>query len=234
MPQPCLDRRISPLGLLAASGLHVAAFVGVASFGAVTAPAAPQPMMAQLIVPEAPPAPAVEPPRPKPAEPPPPVRRKPAPVAKPRPAPPPKVLAAPSPEPAEVAAVAPAPEIPEPPAPPAPAAPPPPPARAVPAAPPAPVQVSAPRFDADYLDNPPPAYPPLSRRMREEGRVMLRVFVEPDGRPSQVAVKEGSGSPRLDRAAEEAVRRWKFVPARRGEETVGAWVLVPIVFSLRG
>jgi len=97
-----------------------------------------------------------------------------------------------------------------------------------------PATVSEPRFDAAYLDNPAPVYPPLSRRMREEGRVMLRVFVEANGRASQVQIKAGSGAPRLDQAAQDAVSRWKFIPARRGAEAVGAWVLVPIVFNLRG
>lgn len=94
--------------------------------------------------------------------------------------------------------------------------------------------VSQPRFDADYLSNPAPAYPPLSRRLGEEGKTILRVFVEPAGHPGQIEIRSSSGSPRLDRAAEEAVRRWKFIPARRGNEAVGAWVLVPIVFNLKG
>lgn len=107
------------------------------------------------------------------------------------------------------------------------------PAAAPAAAPSAPAQTQA-RFDADYLQNPAPAYPALARRFGEEGRVLLRVFVEPGGRPSQIEIKSSSGSPRLDQAAQEAVWRWKFVPARRGDEAVGAWVQVPIVFNLRG
>lgn len=94
--------------------------------------------------------------------------------------------------------------------------------------------VSEPRFDAAYLENPAPVYPALSRRFGENGRVILRVFVERSGRAGQVEINASSGSPRLDRAAQDAVSRWKFVPARRGTEAVGAWVLVPIVFNLRG
>lgn len=90
-----------------------------------------------------------------------------------------------------------------------------------------------PRFDAAYLHNPAPQYPALSRRMGEEGKVQLRVFVETTGRPSQVQLKTSSGSARLDIAAQDAVRRWKFTPARRGETTVAAWVVVPIVFNLK-
>lgn len=93
--------------------------------------------------------------------------------------------------------------------------------------------LTQPRFDAAYLNNPAPTYPPLSRRMREQGRVLMRVYVDPDGAPTQVQVRQSSGHPRLDSAAEAAVRRWRFVPARRGSDAVGAWVLVPISFSLR-
>ncbi|MEI2421437.1 energy transducer TonB, partial [Arthrospira platensis SPKY2] len=93
---------------------------------------------------------------------------------------------------------------------------------------------TAPRFDAAYLNNPAPAYPALSRRMREEGRVLLRVLVSPDGRPARIELAETSGSSRLDAAAQGAVTRWQFVPARRGDRPVEAWVVVPVVFKLEG
>ncbi|RFO98311.1 energy transducer TonB [Rhodoferax lacus] len=93
---------------------------------------------------------------------------------------------------------------------------------------------TAPRFDAAYLDNPAPVYPPLSRRAGEEGRVLLHVLVEASGVAAQVEVRSSSGFERLDRAAMAAVRRWKFVPAKQGAEAVAAWVLVPIVFGLKG
>ncbi|HEX5801848.1 MAG TPA: energy transducer TonB [Azospira sp.] len=96
------------------------------------------------------------------------------------------------------------------------------------------VPLSEPRFDADYLANPAPAYPPLSRRLGEEGRVLLRVYVEASGRPGRIELKTSSDSPRLDAAAQDAVRRWQFVPARRGDDAVDAWVLVPVVFNLKG
>ncbi len=93
--------------------------------------------------------------------------------------------------------------------------------------------LNAPRFDASYLDNPAPAYPPLSRRVGEQGRVLLRVQVDAAGSPSHVEIGSSSGSSRLDQAALEAVRRWRFVPATRGEKAVSAEVLVPIQFNLR-
>jgi periplasmic protein TonB len=104
-------------------------------------------------------------------------------------------------------------------------------ATAAPAGPPA---VVAPRFDPAYLHNQAPAYPTLSRRLHEQGRVLLRVFVKPDGTAQEVLVSQSSGAPRLDSAARSAVERWRFVPARRGDAAVGAWVVVPISFSLEG
>ncbi len=98
------------------------------------------------------------------------------------------------------------------------------------AAPPAP---SPPRFDAAYLDNPKPVYPLISRRMKEEGRVLLRVQVAANGLAADVEIQTSSGSSRLDQSALETVRRWKFVPARLGSEAVAASVLVPVVFSLK-
>lgn len=90
------------------------------------------------------------------------------------------------------------------------------------------------RYDAEYLDNPPPVYPHLSRRFGEEGRVLLRVLVDAQGRAQAVEVERSSGFPRLDRAAIQAVQRWRFVPAQRDRQALSQWVMVPIVFSLRG
>lgn len=92
--------------------------------------------------------------------------------------------------------------------------------------------ISAARFDADYLRNPAPAYPPMSRRLREEGEVLLDVRVTADGRAEQVRIRRGSGYARLDEAALDTVQHWRFVPARRGSEPVAATVLVPIQFQL--
>jgi protein TonB len=208
-----------------------------------------QPLMASLIVPPAPPKveettkvpdpPKVEEPA-KVPDPPKPLPQRPRVEPPPKPLPPPPLLSAPKSAPSPVV-VAPPPAEPAPmpavlPAPsaaleerPAPAI------AAAPSAPPAPrvEPVVAPRFDADYLDNPAPAYPALSRRMGEQGRVLLRVYVHADGSVGQVEIAESSGFERLDRAAREAVARWRFVPARQGERPVAAWVLVPISFSLR-
>lgn len=203
-------RRISTPGVAGIIAAHVAVVALLTSLDAVPLPAPPTTLMVQVI-PSAPPhVPEPAAPRHKPVE------RTPTPQPKPAQPVQSQTLATPAEAPAAPAETPVFKEAPTPaPAPSAPA-------------------VSQPRFDAGYLQNPAPAYPALSRRMGEEGKVVLRVFVEPTGRPGQIEVKTGSGSPRLDQAAQEAVWRWKFVSARRGDEAIGAWVLVPIVFNLRG
>jgi protein TonB len=85
---------------------------------------------------------------------------------------------------------------------------------------------------ANYLRNPKPLYPAISRRLNEQGTVFLRVFVTAAGQATQVTIKTSSGYPRLDHAAQQAVIDWKFAPARREGKAVSAWVIVPIKFSL--
>lgn len=202
--------------------------------------AVPKPIIVSLVEAPKPKAPeaVVEPPRPKPVmrppvPPKPPVPRqkapapqpkRPAPVteATPTPAPPAETPIVASPAPAATAtreAPAPAPVAPAPVVAEAPPAPPPP--------------VVEPRFDAAYLNNPAPSYPSVSRRLGEQGKVLLRVHVDEHGMPTSVVVRTTSGYERLDTVALETVRRWKFVPARRGNEPVSAYVIVPIVFNLR-
>jgi protein TonB len=89
-------------------------------------------------------------------------------------------------------------------------------------------------FSAAYLSNPAPSYPAASRRAGEQGTVTLRVRVAVDGSASRVTVEKSSGSPHLDAAALEAVKAWRFTPARRGADAVESWMLVPIVFRLEG
>jgi periplasmic protein TonB len=158
-------------------------------------------------------------------------RPTPKPMAQPEPRPEP--AAVPQPEPQLVSKAEPAAE-PVAPAPSTDPLPPEPPAEPEAKAEPAPEPVEPPRFNADYLDNPTPAYPSLSRRMREQGRVLLRVLVDAEGRPSRVLLHRSSSYPRLDETAIGSVRQWKFLPARQGGNPVEAWVIVPIQFSLKG
>ncbi|AXK40828.1 energy transducer TonB [Crenobacter cavernae] len=93
--------------------------------------------------------------------------------------------------------------------------------------------MTPPTHKGGYLNNPRPAYPPLSVELGEEGKVLLRVHVSVDGRAESADVERSSGFPRLDRAALTAVRGWRFVPARRGDEPIAFTYTVPLDFSIK-
>jgi protein TonB len=78
-----------------------------------------------------------------------------------------------------------------------------------------------------------PSYPHSARRLGVQGTTLLSVFVTVDGRVGDVVVKQSAGHPDLDQAAADAVRRWRFEPARRGAEAIAMWVLLPVEFRLR-
>lgn len=78
-----------------------------------------------------------------------------------------------------------------------------------------------------------PTYPASARRLGVQGTAMLRVHVLVDGRVGEVLVEQTAGHPDLDLAAADAVRRWRFDPARRGDEAVAMWVLLPVEFRLK-
>lgn len=96
----------------------------------------------------------------------------------------------------------------------------------------APPSDSPANYHAAYLHNPQPPYPLLSRKLREEGKVRLRVRVSAAGRAEAVELVTGSGFSRLDEAARSAVAGWQFVPARQQGQAVAGWVEVPIQFNL--
>ncbi len=106
------------------------------------------------------------------------------------------------------------------------------PAPAAPPATPAPPVVVLPSSSADYLNNPRPAYPPLSRRLGEQGKVVVRVFIEVDGTASRAEVRQSSGFERLDQTALETVKRWRYVPGKRAGVPEAMWFNVPINFVL--
>jgi protein TonB len=92
--------------------------------------------------------------------------------------------------------------------------------------------IEPPSFGAAYLNNPAPAYPMVARRMGEQGKVLLKVLVSQDGKAETVKVDTSSGHHKLDQAAIEAVKKWSFVPAKRSNQPISAYVLVPVNFTL--
>ena len=93
--------------------------------------------------------------------------------------------------------------------------------------------VTPPQFGAAYLNNPKPGYPTFARRMGMEGTVMLKVLVTREGSARKIEIAQSSGYEILDEAAAEAVRNWRFVPARQGDFPVEELVQVPVAFHLR-
>lgn len=180
----------------------------------------PGEILSEVISPPAPPAeklqtPAPRQPAPAPAKP----QAQPAPVL-------PQPVATPAPAPAPVAVEA------APVAAPAPAAIEASPMGAAPTAPPAPARIQLPSSDAAYLNNPRPAYPALSRRLGEQGKVVVRVLIGVDGRAQQAEVGTSSGYERLDQAALATVRSWRYVPGKRNGMPEAMWFNVPINFVL--
>jgi periplasmic protein TonB len=84
----------------------------------------------------------------------------------------------------------------------------------------------------EYLREPSPRYPPQSRRLREEGVVVLRVVIDEQGHACDITVESSSGYARLDRAALEAVASAAFRPYIENGAPRRAQVLIPIEFSL--
>jgi len=93
-------------------------------------------------------------------------------------------------------------------------------------------KIELPKFGVAYLNNPAPDYPGVSKRAGEEGRVLLKVLVSANGDAENVDIEKSSQFDRLDQAAINAVKRWRFIPARKGNQMLSAYVLVPVKFSL--
>ena len=99
-------------------------------------------------------------------------------------------------------------------------------------APPAPPRVELPSSDAEYLQNPKPPYPAISKRLNEQGTVLVNVFIGADGRAQKGDVKRSSGFDRLDQSALATVLKWRYVPGKRAGVPEAMWFTVPIEFVL--
>ena len=99
-------------------------------------------------------------------------------------------------------------------------------------APPAPPRVELPSSDAEYLQNPKPPYPPLSKRLGEQGTVLVQVQIGVDGHALKGEIKRSSGFDRLDQAAMATVLKWRYVPGKRAGIPETMWFTVPIEFVL--
>lgn len=98
---------------------------------------------------------------------------------------------------------------------------------------PAAAVVQQPASNADYLQNPKPAYPSLSARLGETGRTVYKVWIGVDGKPQRAELVSSSGFPRLDKAAYDTVMAWRYVPGMRNGVAETMAVNVPIHWELR-
>lgn len=99
-------------------------------------------------------------------------------------------------------------------------------------APPAPPKIELPSSSADYLNNAPPPYPPLSKRLNEQGKVIVRAFIEVNGTASKAEIRTSSGFERLDATALQTVLKWRYVPGKRAGTPEAMWFNIPINFVL--
>lgn len=82
------------------------------------------------------------------------------------------------------------------------------------------------------LRNPAPRYPLQARIQGWQGTVFVRALVVPSGRVASLQVRQSSGYPLLDGAALDALREWRFLPARKEGQELAQWVEIPITFKL--
>lgn len=103
------------------------------------------------------------------------------------------------------------------------------------APPPAAVVKKSPEIDPRFKRRFQPDYPPTSRRLGEEGSVVLQVLVGADGKVTDGKVQKSSGFSRLDEAAlKHALRAWRFTPGTEDGKPVTAWHSVKVTFRIEG
>jgi protein TonB len=211
-PSPASQPATRWLGIALVLAVHALAIWGLMAHRLLPTPNEAVTLMVNFIAPPAP-QPAAPKPAPKPPEP------------KPLPKEPPRQLVAQAPvlSPAEPVAP-PLPEVPV--------------VEAAPAAPVMPLPVGPVALGGDLSvvcpERRAPAYPPMSRRLGETGKVVLRVTLNAHGRVAKATVSQSSGFGRLDEAALAAVREWRCTPAQRNGQAVEATALQPFNFVLEG
>ncbi len=92
--------------------------------------------------------------------------------------------------------------------------------------------IELPSSDADYLHNPPPIYPRMSKRLGEQGTVVLRVLIGVNGQAEKIEIYKSSGFDRLDQAAIETAAKWRYKPGQRMGKVEALWFNLPIRFEL--
>jgi protein TonB len=94
------------------------------------------------------------------------------------------------------------------------------------------IAIELPSSDADYLKNPPPLYPRMSKRLGEQGVVIVRALIGVNGLAEKAEIYKSSGYERLDQAALDAVKLWRYVPGKRMGHVEPMWFNIPLKFVL--
>jgi TonB family protein len=89
-----------------------------------------------------------------------------------------------------------------------------------------------PNSEASELNNPKPLYPAISRQLREQGLVLLKLCISASGALESLEINQGSGYSRLDQMALKTVKQWKFIPAKKGSTPIPMCYQLPVKFIL--
>ncbi|ATE64074.1 energy transducer TonB [Rhizorhabdus dicambivorans] len=200
-------RRPNWILILAIAALHLVTFYALVKFDVIHIAEKKKVLVVDLIA--EPPAPPTEKPKPEPV-----VVQKvvpvvvtPAPIVQPLAPPPPPIAVTSTPPPPKPMAVT---------------------------APPPAGPVTVGNLDERLLEGRPPRYPMESRRKKEQGTVVLRLLIGTDGRVAQISIAQSSGFERLDQAALQAVRGWRWQPVVRDGQPVEVRGLYSMPFALQG
>jgi periplasmic protein TonB len=83
-----------------------------------------------------------------------------------------------------------------------------------------------------YRENPPPGYPEMARQRGYEGVVRVQAEILADGRVGKAVISQSSGYAILDQTAINAVKAWKFIPAKKSGIPYKTWAELPIKFVI--
>ena len=78
-----------------------------------------------------------------------------------------------------------------------------------------------------------PVYPDIAQEAGIEGQVLVQCFIDEKGRVKETIILKGIPNTGLNEAAEEALRKTRFRPAKQRERAVGVWITIPINFKLQ-
>lgn len=76
-------------------------------------------------------------------------------------------------------------------------------------------------------------YPEIARKAGIEGRVIVNVLVDTDGRVVETKIIKSLGHSGCDDSAIKAIRSVRWKPAKQRDRPVKVWVAIPVIFKLK-